>query len=903
MAKGHNCNPKHLWEVLNKETKFSESVKNSHVFGKPVKEGVGATYEPTTDKKRLASAKQRIKRDAEGVYDSVLAANDMDSQTVIDAQMLALKYQAEGKYNKAVHVLDHISTKLSEAGQYVQAASVFGRLTPEGALRYATQMLEGSNAKRGGAKKAKQLKALADEVDEVVKAKELTDKQKAAKLKLLLGPVAGRQQRSMTARILELNKLGAFDKAAYRQMVAEKLGLATLDEAAAKEITELAKAVQASKTKNDYTVNAARLMARIGELQPSSVGQKVATVQTMGQLLNPKTAIRNIVGNAIFGAVDTGSNAFAAALDRGVALFTGHRSIVMPQTKMMGRGFKQGFDEGVRDAIEGIDTSGLASKYDLPKKRVFKNKVMRSLETALDIELRATDRAFYQMAYRESLLNQVKAAKGSKNAPARVRITDEMTAIAHQEALYKTFQDDSAAATVFKGLKRALNIGQDFGLGDFVLKYPKTPANLLSRAFAYSPTGIFKTLHLAIEPMLTKGAFNQRAFVQSFSRATIGTVGVVGMGHLLGSLGIATGGYTKDPDIRAAERLKGEGEYRINASALMRFVMSGFNPESAKKQTGDQIFSYDWAQPMAIPLAAGVELTKKHKGKTEKALDTITEVGRSTVAGADALTQQGLLRGLQDLFEGRDYEGKPSPAMGLLNVMASAPSSFSPTIASQLNQLVDNTQRDTYDPNIAKQAINKTISKIPGLAQTLPERKDAYGRTAERYQDGSNNMFNVFLNPAFVSTIKKDPLNDEVLRIFEDSGMTTQAARVAPHRITIKRNGKSEKIELTGQQVSEYQQFIGTNTSYALNRLIRFPGYRSLSDEGKAQVMGAIVSDINTAAKMKLHGHESSQRPSFVTIGAAKGNKLFIKMGTVMRLVNEVKNQVRSKTRPAFKVR
>lgn len=804
----HDCNPEHLYDVITKERGFIRTLKASAILDQDIKDAIKGEYVPISNKKTLELAKGIIQKDREAAITMVLGDKEPTAVTYAVGQELLRQLQQgdDASITKAISIAEHLADKATQQGQAIQALSMWNRLTPEGALKYA-------------------------------------------------GKVAKRNNTKVTP-----------DKA--------------------RRITDIARELRDIKNKNERDVKTAELLSEIQQLEKPSLGKKIGALQAMGQLLNPKTAIRNVLGNTLFAGVDTSSKALASVLDTALSQVTGKRTVVMPQLKAMASGAQRGAKAGLNDALKGIDTSRQGSKFDLPKGKTFENPILQKLETALDIELKASDRAFYEMAYRESLLNQVKASAKSKDYNGRARITPDMVATAHQDALYKTFQDDSAAAKLFTGVKQALNLKQDFGLGDFVLKYPKTPGNLLSRAFAYSPAGYLKAFYEIGKPFIDRSAnvpFNQKNFVESFARATTGTVGIGAMGYTLGKLGLATGEYGADKDIESVKKLEGIGPYRLNATGLLRYATT-LNPEAAQPQKEDMWVTYDWAQPMAVPLAAAVNIAVK--GDNTKAVDVATQTAQGVFEGAETLTQQNVVKGLQDLFSVRDDEGKTNIIAGVESVAANAPSSFVPTIFSQANQMLDNNVRDTYSQNMSEQVVNKVKAKIPGLAQTLPVRYDVYGQPMERYQDGSNNLFNVAINPAFTSKLKADPVGQEVLDIYNFSGETKQAPKNAPRSIRITRKGHAEQLKLDAEQIGQYQQDAGQKTKAIFDKLIQMPEFQRLSREGKADIMSGVMTDVHTVSKMKLFGHDPD-KPSQDVRALLKGkDNIFM---------NRVRKSVRKK--------
>lgn len=601
-------------------------------------------------------------------------------------------------------------------------------------------------------------------------------------------------------------------------------------------ITELAKQIQKLPEGRAKTLKTAELVEEIHSVVPPSMLTKVSTIQTMAQLINPKTFMRNIIGNAGFFVAEQSSDLVGAGVDAAVGVFTGKRSKVAPSLRTQSRGFALGLREGVEEALLRVNLNPDATSiFDLPRTRVFEGKVGTNLERLLSLELRAPDRAFYKAAYEGSLENQMRATR------AKVP-TDKMKEVAHYDALYRTFQDENVATRLFKGIKNALNLGKDFGLGDIILKYPKTPANLLMRGIDYSPVGFFKSVYEAAAPLIKGTDFNQKAFVESFSRAFVGS-GTIAAGYILHEANIISGRAPEDKDLNASQRLAGLGQYKINTDALIRFVMSGGSIEAAKPQEGDNLVTYDWFQPNAVSVSMGANIAEKGGLKASSAAGTLLG---SLQEGVETLADQPLVTGLARLAQG------DSIVEGLGRSIVGAPSSFVPSMLNQANQFFDkeNVYRETYSENPLQQAYNMTAARIPGLAQTLPVQNDVLGRPRERYQDGSNTVFNVFFSPAIVTKFRQDPVIKEVLDIYGRTGETKQAPRIAERKITI--NG--ERRALTGQEISQYQQYIGTRTNALFQRLISQPGFAELPDAAKVKAMSGLMTDINAAAKIELFG-------------------------------------------------
>lgn len=631
-----------------------------------------------------------------------------------------------------------------------------------------------------------------------------------------------------------------------------------------KQITEIAKTVQSMPDGRAKTVKTAELMDSISSVVEPSLLRKISSLQTMAQLLNPKTAIRNVLGNFGFQVGENVSRLASLPLDVATSVITGKRSITAPNISAQVGGLKAGFKEGLEDALKGVDTSKTGTQFDLGGK-TFRDPILGTLEKIMNIELKAPDRAFYRAAFDESLQNQIRLNQINKTDVPM----EQMIELAHKDGLYRTFQDESAVSRMFSGLKKALNLNREFGLGDVVLKYPKTPGNLIQRGIDYSPAGFINTVSKMADPLFGR-QFDQKSFVESFGRAITGTAGLITTGAILNKLGIITGKPEKDKDISATQRAMGMGQYKINVSALKRFVTTGFSPDSAKPQQGDTLVSYDWVQPFAIGISMGANISENN-GKVNKGSLVDTLLG-SLQSGIETLAEQPLVKGVRQIFQGY------SPVEAFVDTVKGIPASFVPSIVSQTNQATDNVSRETYSPSVVEESINLAKARIPGLSQTLPKRYTVFGEEMQRYQDGSNSLFNVFLNPAFVTKLDETPGGKEVIDIYERSGETQQAPRLVSKSVTI--NG--QKIKLNGEQISQYQQYVGERTKEIFDNLAQDKRFMSLDDASKSKILANVLTDINNAAKVELFGNTTkgiskgtvsilSDRPKVQSVSLADG--------------------------------
>lgn len=790
-----NVEPKALpaTQAMSKKAEsFATRVKKAADTNPDVAAKLDQTYGPITNKETVDAANKAITSDGiDMALSRARVTTTPTAQSNMEAQILIKKLMQKGRTDEAVDLVQHISKINREQGQAVQVLAAYSKLTPEGMLRFAQKTADEANSAL-----AKSLKVTLDKLP--------------ATRKVVLTP-------------------------AFAEKVTERMNI--ID----KMPDGLAKSVETAKVLRD-----------VADLVPSSTGQKLATIQTIAQLINPKTIIRNVVGNTGFGVLENAITPIRVLTDKVTSLVTKERTANFGGFVQQFKSVPENVKLGYLESKYGINLDDLTTKMDLPQKRVFKKGVLGFFERALDWGLRLPDRVGYGMAAARKtaeLESLVKAGKSKLDAKQIAELSDFY-------GKYATFQDLSPAAEGASKIKSGLNFGKSFGLGDIVLKYPKTPANLLARAVDYSPMGFLKTVFETARPVVGKLVkkdlpFRQAEFVDSFSRALAGTTSLVGTGAALAKVGILTKEKSNDKDVNAFRSMEGVGPYRFNVDGLWRYIKSGFNPNEAKLQRGDRLMSYDWFQPNAVMVSIGAHIADA-KAKNQSIADTIVN---SLASGVNTIAEQPLVTGIQRLF------GNGDPIAGLVSTAVQTPASFIPTFWSQINQFLSNKQLETYSDKWWQEMYYSVASKIPVLANTVPQRVDVLGRDASRFQPGSNSIFNVFFNPAFMSVYQPTPLTKEIMRLYDQTGETSQIPSLISNKVTI--NGK-DKV-LNPSEYRTYQKFMGGWTTKLFVQQISSPKWAAMSDQDKVDWMQKTISNVRRAGKIKLFGDKPKSVSSDIT--------------------------------------
>jgi hypothetical protein len=560
------------------------------------------------------------------------------------------------------------------------------------------------------------------------------------------------------------------------------------------------------------------LQAVLQLLERPSLLQQISSAQTIAQLLNPKTLNRNAIGNELFYRLERINKYLATPIDWAKVKVIGGKRSVTFRTYNQGQYWKDWL-KGAKAGWKGVNPGGLTTQYDIrPNSFSGKANPFTYMEKLLGVTLKSFDYAGYQRAVNNTLgelatlraINEGLIGQARKPAIERyIREADEnVLAIADQYGKYVTFQDNNVLSVGLQKVKRGLNFGKDWGAGDLILKYPRTPGSLLMRALEYSPAGFLKSAYAIAKPFYNKN-FMWSEVIESFTRATIGT-GAAGITWFMADVGIITGSGSKDFDVKELEQTAGKSEYSLNVDALYRWVISGFNADVAQPVEGDRFVSYNWAQPIATAISIGANVQQNYEDSGDFKIGNAVY---SAVDGAlDTMVNTSVLQGLKKATE--SYPGQ-STMDKATDILGEVPASFVPTAFNQVRQYTDNTGRNTYDPSKGQSFMNRAINKIPGLASKLPEGYDTLGNKKQVYQGETNNLFNVFLNPSFVRKYQPSPEALMVLDIINDTGDTSVAPRRAAKYLQI--DGK--RYDLTPEQYSDYQRRLGEATRIGLQEI------------------------------------------------------------------------------------
>lgn len=689
-------------------------------------------------------------------------SNDISAEDVAKGWILLKQYQDSGDYQGAIEVAKKMRNMATRIGQAEQAYNILSRLTPEGMFYYAQSELSEAYEKMAQGK-----------------SKEWIDENKS---KFDLTPEE-------------------------TQFIKEKM--------------ESIQGIEDERTKK---VVLAEIQKVISDKIPPTLSQSVKAWMRISMLFNPKTQVRNVMGNAVILPVNVTSDAFAGALDRIIARKTGVRTTGITKEGIKGyaKGFGKGLYESYDDFRRGINTRNIeGNRFEVTEGKSFKDKglgkALNRADNMLSFMLDAGDRGFYEATFTNSINNQLVLNNTTE-------VTQEMIDIAINEALQRTWQDNNAYTNAVLKIRNILNFGKGYGLGDVLIPFAKTPANLTKAIVDYSPVGLTKTLAIDARKFnnsLKNGQYTaqmQHQFVQNFGKGMAGSFLYV-LGYALAKAGIATGEADDDKDVK-------------------NFMKNSLGISSYSIKIGDKTFTYDWAQPVATPLAIMTNYVKYSKDNPDA--NALEKIWKSMNIGTEQLLQQSFMESLNTVLNGNG-----STLENLSQAVLELPARAIPTFSKQIADMIDGTQRTSFEYDKPFQsAINSVKVKIPGLSKTLPASVDTLGNEIQKY-GGNNNLWNVMLNPANTNKGQLSKAGEEIYNIYMQTGDTTIFPRTAPYYI----NSNSEKLTLSSKERSDFQKITGKYVESTLTGLLNNKDYKKLSDEKKAELINKIVSDSYAKAK------------------------------------------------------
>lgn len=597
-----------------------------------------------------------------------------------------------------------------------------------------------------------------------------------------------------------------------------------------------------------------RIVERAAESVPGTFRAKYDTLRYLAMLGNPRTHIRNILGNTFFqlpvalknrvGAVAEGIAHVASGgkTERTKALFG-----VNPLGKLAAEARADW--SNAKDFLEQTSKymEGQTSLWNIEQKAdAFSNSNIlgRSVNKAADLNSRALaaeDTAAKKWIYTQSLAGYLKVNGCKSIADADIALLNRARNYAAQEALRGTFNDSNEISNAVSSLGRASKSNNKAVKAagyvvEGVLPFKRTPANIAVRAVEYSPIGAVLG---AVETMRGAKSGDMSRVSVGLDRIAAGVSGtsLLAAGFLAAGAGYVTGGEDEDEKQQDFNDLTGHQNYALEL------------------KNGTSV-TLDWLAPEAIPFFMGVELYNSMLDggvSWDEAWETVKNA-------ASPMLEMSMLQGLNDTLENAAYaQNRGDSVLGALvtSALTNYATQIVPTLGGQLERSGENVRMSTYTekngilPTDFQYTLGKVSQKIPGWDYQQIPYIDAWGRT-ESNGDPILNAANNFLNPAYTSQVEVDAVEAELQKVRDETGDTAVFPTTAQRYIEV----DGERKDLTAEEYEKYARKLGTERYSLLQEAMQLPAYKGMSAQEKADYIADLYSYAGAVAKADVSSYQ-----------------------------------------------
>lgn len=611
----------------------------------------------------------------------------------------------------------------------------------------------------------------------------------------------------------------------------------------------------------------------IGKQMPSNFMDRWTAFRYTAMLGNPRTIIRNIAGNAGFAPIVAAKDLTATAIEGIVNAATGGK---LERTK--GNPLKSGLLKAAWNDYAAVQEQAMGqSKYSdrqmankeiQDARKIFGNTrskawnktggaALEGWRKATNWAMDTTDVWFNKPQYVLAMA-QYCAANGISAEQIRSgKGLDKARAYAINEAQKATYRDTNdfsqMVSSLGKGWLKSENKWKRgiATLGEGVLPFRKTPANILARGIEYSPIGMLKSLTYDLA-QVKKGNMAASEMIDNLSAGLTGT-GLLALGAYLAAQGLLKGRGGSDDKKKKFEDLQGHQDYALEL------------PDGTS-------ITLDWLAPEALPMFIGANLweTATEEKEDIKLKDVLSAIGNVT----EPMLSMSMLSSLNELLNGTSYS-KDGEINALTSKLSSAATSYLtqafPTLLGQIERTGEDKRMTTYtDKNSfltsdMQYTLGKISAKVPFFDYNQIPYIDAWGReelTGNFISRAANNFF----NPSYISKVNESDMEKELERLYDETG-----ENVFPQRAAKYFNVDGERKDLTAEEYLTYATERGRASYAIVGGMVESDLYKGMTDAEKAACIEDAYSYANQTARTAVGGNISDSWVEKALTGVNRG--------------------------------
>lgn len=571
----------------------------------------------------------------------------------------------------------------------------------------------------------------------------------------------------------------------------------------------------------------------IAEQVPNTLTDYLDAWRYFAMLGNPRTHIRNAIGNVIFRGAMGARNVVSAGLQRAL-IPENQRTRTLTQSKE----YMDFAKADLENAMDELTGNKYTDEFGEVRKRQLETLYPKPIQALMNTSTKGMeymDLVAKKFTYVRDMANFLKARNVDlENIPKGM--LEEARNHAVEQAKYSTFQQ-------YSDLAHALSVYEQNGVAGKLLiggmvPFKRTPINIAKAAVDFSPIGLAKGLNRTVRDV-RKGLYTAGESIDQLAAGMTGT-GIMVLGYFMAKMGLVSASGDDNDKQAGFDTAQGTQNYALNIPL----------------PNGDTYsYTIDWAAPAAIPLFIGAEffnsLAERDGEQTaaEVALDSIGKLFEPLLATT-------MLSGISSSIKSASYSSS-NPIYGVLgNVASNYAGQFVPTLLSQIAKTVDPVRRSTfYDanskvPKELQRFLQRQGAKIPGLSEKMPEYLDVWGRN----DVGSDNVLiralENFVSPGYVKKLDSSSMESELQRL-NDAGYEGMLPSA------LQKSAKLDGNRMTAEQWMKRQKEQGSTAYEIMKDFMGTQEYQNLTDDQKAKFVDKAYEYAKNSGKAAAGGDTS----------------------------------------------
>lgn len=866
-------------------------------------------YTPVSEKSSLEEATRRLSEDESGWYDKFSKADDVNSyNTAQDADtmmQLYAKYNKQAReakeagdevlakefYDKARTITSRMRERSTNAGQFIESLKKYSH-TADGAVFHADAIAK-KNIENFKAKNPKLATEIDDLADDLVKkasemeedplwkelsegmldedtAQSVTDAHREQIEKMIENEIARRNKIAKKVNKSDVKKI-ANDIIEKKNVndIAE-----TLDSIAAggfgthvsdETIDEVTRIFDEAEKYDFNSKKRVELESKAYSLLADEVCQKASFMDKwnawryLAMLGNPKTHIKNLLGNVSMSANSGIKNNVSAMLEGALTNVSGGKidrtksvlNVLSSNDRKLINACKSDAENGFYRQLKGNKYLGSVGNNIDSERKIFDLKPLESLRKFNNSALDNEDYFFKVQKYKTSLAGYLKAngadesifdaeknlnllkqkkdltllsaneKKQLSELQSKVDLLNKGREYAKGQAEEATFQQVSDIAQMLSNFSYNLQNSDKIShkaLGMLVegtVPFKKTPINIVKTGVSYSPLQFVKSFTTDLHKV-NKGTMSASQYIDNLTKGLTGT-GILGVGALMADLGLITA--SQDSDTKNFDNMQGKQAYALNS--------------------GGKTHTLDFATPGVLPLFVGAEVYNVCQSEGYSLDDFMNAL--SSIS--QPMMETSMLDGLNSTLESIRYSDDDDNLLATIagNTATSYLKQGVPTVLGQAARTLDNTRRSTYTEkegvagSIDRQ-LKQIKNKIPVLSESNQPYVDAWGREQSNLNTDNigQRLLYQTMSPSYLQDVNTTPVDSEIQRLYD----STKDASVMPDSTENKVGG----VRLTEQEYTDFAKKKGQTQYDLVGACLENDYYNSLDDEGKAKVISDMYS-------------------------------------------------------------